>query len=84
VTICPEAFAWGRQSYLTVAKDSVLIVSITSEGAVAGVLATSGAGLTIAAGAGDVINLRGLDIDGRSSGGFGAYGRVQDATATFP
>jgi hypothetical protein len=41
-------------------------VSITSEGAVAGVLATSGAGITIAAGAGDVIKLRGLDIDGGS------------------
>jgi len=34
-------------------------VSITSERAVAGVLATSGAGITVAAGAGDVINLRG-------------------------
>ena len=43
-------------------------VSITSEGAVAGV---SGAGITIAAGAGDVINLRGLDIDGGGSGGIG-------------
>jgi hypothetical protein len=46
-------------------------VSITSEGAMAGVLATSGAGITIAAGAGDVINLRGLDIDGGGSGGIG-------------
>jgi hypothetical protein len=46
-------------------------VSITSEGAMAGVLATSGAGITIAAGGGDVINLRGLDIDG---GGFGGIG----------
>ncbi len=46
-------------------------VSITSEGAMAGVLATSGAGITIAAGAGDVINLRGLDIDGGGSGGVG-------------
>src|SRR5207245_7698630 len=34
-------------------------VSITSEGAVAGV---SGAGITIAAGAGEVLNLRGLDL----------------------
>jgi hypothetical protein len=41
-------------------------VSITSEGAVAGVLATGGAGITIAAGAGGVINLRGLGIDGSS------------------
>jgi hypothetical protein len=46
-------------------------VSITSEGAVAGVVATSGAGIIIAAGAGDVINLRGLDIDGGGSGGIG-------------
>jgi hypothetical protein len=46
-------------------------VSITSEGAMAGVLATSGAGITIAAGAGDVINLRGLDIDGGNSGDTG-------------
>jgi parallel beta helix pectate lyase-like protein len=46
-------------------------VSITSEGAMAGVLATSGAGITITAGAGDVINLRGLDIDGGGSGVIG-------------
>jgi len=46
-------------------------VTITSEGAVAGVLATSGAGLTIKAGAGDAINLRGLDIDGGNSGATG-------------
>jgi parallel beta helix pectate lyase-like protein len=46
-------------------------VTITSEGAVAGVLATSGVGLTIRAGAGDVINLRGLDIDGGNSGSTG-------------
>jgi hypothetical protein len=46
-------------------------VRITSEVAVAGVLATSGAGITIAAGAGDVVNLRGLDVDGGGSGGIG-------------
>jgi len=46
-------------------------VTITSEGAVAGVLPTSGIGLTIKAGAGDVINLRGLDIDGANSGVIG-------------
>jgi hypothetical protein len=46
-------------------------VTITSEGAVAGVLATSGAGITINAGASDVVNLRGLDIDGGASGGVG-------------
>jgi hypothetical protein len=46
-------------------------VTITSEGAVAGVLAMSGVGLTISAGAGDLINLRGLDIDGGNSGSTG-------------
>jgi hypothetical protein len=43
-------------------------VTITSEGAVAGVLATSGPGITINAGANDVINLRGLCIDGANTG----------------
>jgi hypothetical protein len=46
-------------------------VSITSEGAAAGILATSGAGITISAGASDVVNLRGLTIDGASSGTVG-------------
>jgi hypothetical protein len=46
-------------------------VTIISEGAVGGVLATSGAGITISAGANDVINLRGLDIDGGNSGSNG-------------
>jgi hypothetical protein len=46
-------------------------ITITSEGAMAGVLAMSGVGLTINAGANDVINLRGLDIDGGNSGGVG-------------
>jgi nitrous oxidase accessory protein NosD len=46
-------------------------VTITSEGAVAGVLATSGAGITIAAGGGDVVNLRGLDVDGAGAGSIG-------------
>jgi hypothetical protein len=43
-------------------------VTITSEGAVAGVLASSGVGITISAGPSDVINLRGLDIDGGNTG----------------
>jgi nitrous oxidase accessory protein NosD len=43
-------------------------VTITSEGAMAGVLATSGAGITINAGANDVVNLRGLNIDGANAG----------------
>jgi hypothetical protein len=46
-------------------------LTITSEGAVAGVLVTSGAGITISASATDVINLRGLDIDGSGSGSVG-------------
>jgi hypothetical protein len=46
-------------------------VTITSEGAMAGVLATTGVGLTISAGANDVVNLRGLDIDGGNSGSIG-------------
>jgi hypothetical protein len=46
-------------------------VSVTSEGAIAGVLATNGVALTINAGANDVINLRGLDLDGGSSGSVG-------------
>ena len=46
-------------------------VTITSEGAMAGVLATSGVGMTISAGASDVINLHGLDIDGANSNSIG-------------
>src|SRR5262245_20904622 len=46
-------------------------VTITSEGAVAGVLASSGIGITISAGASDVVNLRGLDLDGGNSGTVG-------------
>lgn len=46
-------------------------VSITSEGAAAGILANSGAGITISAGASDVVNLRGLTIDGANTGAAG-------------
>src|SRR4029079_1111985 len=46
-------------------------ITITSEGATAGVLATSGVGITISAGANDVINLRGLEIDGGNTGTIG-------------
>ena len=46
-------------------------VTITSEGAVAGILASSGIGITISAGANDVINLRGLDVDGSNTGSVG-------------
>ena len=46
-------------------------VSITSEGAVAGVLATSGVAVSINAGPNDVVNLRGLVVDGGNSGSTG-------------
>ena len=46
-------------------------VSITSEGAAGGVLATAGPGITISAGASDVVNLRGLTIDGANYGTVG-------------
>jgi hypothetical protein len=46
-------------------------ISITSEGAAAGILATSGSAITISAGASDVVNLRGLTIDGANSGTVG-------------
>jgi hypothetical protein len=46
-------------------------VAITSEGAVAGILSTSGTAVTIAAGPNDVINLRGLHVDGGGSGTIG-------------
>ena len=46
-------------------------VSITSEGAMAGVLAASGAAITVNAGATDAIYLRGMDIDGGHSGAVG-------------
>jgi hypothetical protein len=46
-------------------------ITITGEGAVGGILATSGVGITIGAGATDVINLRGLAIDGGNSGTIG-------------
>src|SRR5207248_2679625 len=46
-------------------------ITITSQGAVAGVRAASGNGVTISAGATDVVNLRGLDIDGGGSGSTG-------------
>src|SRR5712691_4250584 len=64
-----EIFVLNSANYgpLTINK----AVTITSEGAVAGVLATSGAGITISAGASDVVNLRGLGIDGANSGTVG-------------
>src|SRR5690242_3697996 len=46
-------------------------VSITSDGAVAGILASSGTAIIISAGTNDVVNLRGLDIDGGGTGSVG-------------
>ena len=46
-------------------------VSIFSEGAVAGILATSGAAIVVNAGASDNVYLSGLDIDGSNSGSIG-------------
>src|SRR5882724_5238793 len=64
-----EIFVLNSANYgaVTISK----AVTITSEGAVAGVLATTGVGITINAGASDVINLRGLDIDGGKTGATG-------------
>ncbi len=64
-----EIFVLNSANYgaVTISK----AVTITSEGAVAGVLATTGVGITISAGASDVINLRGLDIDGGKTGATG-------------
>jgi hypothetical protein len=46
-------------------------VTINAEGATGGVLAPSGAGITVSAGANDLVTLRGLDIDGAKSGSVG-------------
>src|SRR5712675_1069103 len=64
-----EIFVLNSANYgaVTISK----AVTITSEGAVAGVLSTSGVGMTISAGAGDAVNLRGLAIDGGGSGSVG-------------
>lgn len=64
-----EIFVLNSANYGAVTINKA--VTITSEGAVAGVLATSGAGITISAGASDVVNLRGLGVDGANSGSTG-------------
>jgi hypothetical protein len=46
-------------------------VSITSEGASAGVLASSGTAITINAGANDVVNLKGFNLDGGNTAATG-------------
>jgi hypothetical protein len=61
-----EIFVLNSANYGAVTIDKA--VTITSEGAVAGVLATGGVAITINAGAGDVVNLRGLDLDGGKTG----------------
>ena len=61
-----EIFVLNSANYGAVTINKA--VTITSEGAVAGILATGGVGITINAGAGDIVNLRGLDIDGGNSG----------------
>ena len=61
-----EIFVLSSANYGAVTINKA--VSITSEGAVAGVLATSGAAVVISAGPNDVVNLRGLDVDGGNSG----------------
>jgi hypothetical protein len=64
-----EIFVLNSANYgpITITK----AVTITSEGAVAGILATSGTAVTINAGANDVVNLRGLGVDGANTGGAG-------------
>jgi len=64
-----EIYVLNSANYGPVTINKAL--TITSEGAVAGVLATSGVGITITAGTSDVVNLRGLDIDGGNSGSTG-------------
>jgi len=46
-------------------------VTILGDGAVAGVLVTTGVGISISAGANDVITLRGLNVDGAKTGSVG-------------
>src|SRR5262245_8817626 len=64
-----EIFVLNSANYgpVTISK----AISITSEGAIAGVLVTNGAAINISAGTNDIINLRGLDIDGGNSASIG-------------
>lgn len=64
-----EIFVLDSADYGPVTINKAL--AIMSEGGVAGILATKGAGIKVYAGANDVVTLRGLDIDG---GGKAAYG----------
>src|SRR3954454_17861644 len=64
-----EIFVLNSANYGPVTINKGL--TITSEGAVAGILATSGAAITINAGPNDAVNLRGLGLDGANSGTVG-------------
>src|SRR5882757_3084683 len=64
-----EIFVLNSSNYGAVTINKA--VTITSEGANAGILSPSGVGITISAGSSDVVNLRGLDIDGGGSGSVG-------------
>src|SRR3954454_11379654 len=64
-----EIFVLNSADYGPVTINKAL--TITSEGAAAGILANTGAAITISAGASDVVNLRGLAIDGANSGSVG-------------
>ena len=64
-----EIYALNSSNYGPVTINKA--VTINGEGAAAGVLATSGTGITINAGAADIVTLRGLDIDGAKTGSIG-------------
>jgi hypothetical protein len=69
-----EIFVVNSANYGPVTIDKA--VTITSgDGVVGGILAPGGVGIQIAAGAADVVNLRGLDIDGANSGSVGVQFR---------
>ena len=65
----------GKFTFLDLAGFGSLVInkaiSITSEGAVAGITASSGIAIAINAGANDIVNLRGLSIEGSNSGTMG-------------
>jgi hypothetical protein len=64
-----EIFVLNSADYSALVIDKA--VTITSEGAVGGVLASSGVAITISAGASDAVNLRGLALDGGKTGSVG-------------
>jgi len=66
-----EIFVLDSANYGPFTIDKAL--TIVSEGSVAGVLATTGAGIKVSAGANDVVTLRGLDLDGGGKATYGIY-----------